>query len=86
VLGAGILEQVVGEVHKNVLKTMLCSYFTKNNRLSLYLPILFSTFCYNVKESTHCQHVPLIQYLVPKTLAHFQSNKVDYSKVIKTIE
>jgi len=37
VLGAGILEQVVGEVHKNVLKTMLCSYFTKNNRLSLYL-------------------------------------------------
>jgi len=39
-LGAGILEQVVGEVHKNVLKTMLCSYFTKNNRLSLYLLIL----------------------------------------------
>jgi len=46
VLGAGILEQVVGEVHKNVLKTMLCSYFTKNNRLSLYLR-LFITIYYN---------------------------------------
>ncbi|MCE2930386.1 MAG: hypothetical protein LW809_03225, partial [Vampirovibrionales bacterium] len=50
VLGAGILEQVVGEVHKNVLKTMLCSYFTKNNRLSLYLHFIDLPFCYIAKS------------------------------------
>jgi len=51
VLGAGILEQVVGEVHKNVLKTMLCSYFTKNNRLSLYLLFLLLGAVFKKDES-----------------------------------
>ncbi|MCE2930230.1 MAG: hypothetical protein LW809_02430, partial [Vampirovibrionales bacterium] len=62
VLGAGILEQVVGEVHKNVLKTMLCSYFTKNNRLSLYLlPIkrLNSVWRLRCRSGSRCAYVRL---------------------------